>query len=292
MYAYENINCDLCGSCKLELWDKTFRNSYSRCINCGLIFTNPRISNVSKKEKVLYSEKYFSDKPELIDKLNNARQKTYQMEIKGLNKYTQKGKIFDVGCGTGRFLNFLGDEWEKFGCDISSYALDIASKKNIQTFYGEFENLDIEKGQFDVIYFRASLHHTYSPLKCLQKAYDLLKLNGVIAVSQTLNIDGLCGSLFRGHMRGIGSGTNYLFTRSTLTKYFQKSKFNVLHYYYPYFGTGYDSFSDWIDIFVKYFLYSFFKVNNRLSQEQHNDFRSPPFYKNFITIYAQKYKHT
>ena len=54
-------------------------------------------------------------------------------------KNSKPGKIIDVGCGLGWYLSTLNNSWQKYGTDISSFALNNASK------YCKTINGDIEK---------------------------------------------------------------------------------------------------------------------------------------------------
>ena len=52
-------------------------------------------------------------------------------QLKHVIKYLYKskpGKILDVGCGHGWLLSSLNFKWNKFGLDVSSFALKSASK--------------------------------------------------------------------------------------------------------------------------------------------------------------------
>ncbi len=287
---YETTCCDLCGSHDLKLWDRARSNSLSKCKQCGLVFTNPRISVAENKNYLLYSESYFKQKSRMTEKLITARSKSYQSEIKKLQIFVKCGRILDVGCGMGGFLASLGSNWEKHGCDISTYALNHAKTKGIITYHGEFEYLDFNDFMFDVIYFRASMHHAYSPIKCLEKAFKLLKPNGILAIIMSNNCSSVCGLLFRGHIKSYEQAHNYLFSKNSLKRYLLQSGYKILAINYPYFGTGYESLKDFILLPLIYAKYVNMKISGRLNQVETYDFSSPSFYGNYINIYAKNPK--
>jgi len=286
--VFEEIYCDLCGSDKNILWDIARSNKLSRCKNCGLVFTNPRIKNAKEKDQIIYSESYFQQKSRMTDEMLKARKKTYQFEIQSLMDFVKNGRILDVGCGMGVFLESFGKEWEKYGCDISSYALSIAQEKGVEVYQGEFEHLDLKKDFFDVVYFRASLHHTYSPKKCLKNAHKILKPNGLIAICMSNNCSGIAGRLFKGHVKSYEQGHNYLFSHSTLNRYLADCCFELLNVSYPYWGTGYESYRDFTDIVFLYAKYIFLRSFSKLNDPKYYDFSSPTFFGNYINIYAKK----
>ena len=282
------VACDLCGSSDLEEWDRARANTLTRCTNCGLVFTNPRVKDVKTKETVFYADTYFTRLTRMGEKLEAARRATYAREINDLEKYVPRGQILDVGCGTGIFLAFFGDHWQKFGCDVSGYGLSEAARRGVRTFHGEFEYLSFGDQKFDVIYFRASLHHAYSPARCLEKAWDLLRPGGLVAITMSNNCDGICGRLFRGHVRSYEQAHNYLFSRATLQAYLRKRDFVILGFDYPYFGTGYGSVMDFLVLPWTYFKFLALKTSRRLNQPDTWDFSSPPMYGNYINAYARK----
>ena len=61
-------------------------------------------------------------------------------QLKHVTRYLNKnkpGKILDVGCGHGWLLSSLNLRWNKFGLDVSSFALKSASKYS-KTFFQSF----------------------------------------------------------------------------------------------------------------------------------------------------------
>ncbi|MBF0244661.1 MAG: class I SAM-dependent methyltransferase [Planctomycetes bacterium] len=282
------VNCDLCGSSDLETWDHARANTLNRCRCCGLIFTNPRVGTPKEKDELFYAEHYFNRKPRMTPKMMAARRISYAREVKILEKLRAPGRILDVGCGTGEFLQALGPGWEKHGCDISTYAVEQAMKKGISAHLGEFERIDFGPKSFDVVYFRATLHHTFSPRASLARAAHVLPSGGVLAVVMSNNADGPCGRLFRGHVRSYEQAHNYLFTSTSLTCYLEQAGFDLIHTDIPYFGTGYVSWSDFITLLPRYATYLWLKAAGRLNTPATYGFCSPPFWGNYVSVYGVK----
>ncbi len=281
--------CDLCGSDRLAQWDSARSNTLSRCKSCGLVFTNPRIASSTDKDRALYTESYFQQASRMTEKLIEARRTSYRQEISALEFHTPGGRILDVGCGVGLFLEcFDNVKWKKFGCDVSSYGLDEAKKRGVITFHGEFEKLEFGPQPFDVIYFRASLHHAYRPKECIEKAFSLLRPGGTIAIAMSNNVNGLCGRLFKAHVKSYEQAHNYLFSKPCLKMYLERAGFKILESRYPYFGTGYSSAEDLASLVPTYLKYLFLRFTGRLNREGTYDFASPPFYGNYVNIYAKK----
>lgn len=285
---YETVLCDFCGSEDYEVWDYARSNTLVKCNKCELVFTNPRIAKSSVKDEVIYSKSYFQQKSRMTDKLKAARKISYRLEIEIIENLSTGGRILDVGCGMGFFLDCFSDRWEKNGCDVSSYALKEAENKGVRIYKGELEHLDFENDFFDVVYFRASLHHTYSPKLCLDKAMKILKPGGVVAICMSNNIDGLVGKIMKAHIRSYEQAHNYLFSTKILETYLVHAGFNIIKIYYPYFSTGYESIRDIPDLVVAYMKYLNLKWTSKLNISSNYDFASPAFYRNYVNIYARK----
>lgn len=282
------VDCDLCGSSNLETWDRARANTLSRCRCCGLIFTNPRVGTAKEKDELFYAEHYFNRKPRMTPKMMAARKKSYAREVEMLERLCSPGRILDVGCGTGEFLQALGPGWEKHGCDISTYAVDQANEKGIRAHLGEFEQIAYDAESFDVVYFRAALHHTFSPRASLARAVHVLVPGGLLAVVMSNNADGPCGKLFKGHVRSYEQAHNYLFTRASLARYLDQTGFDLMHTDIPYFGTGYESWRDFWALLPRYAAYQWLKVAGRLNTPANYSFASPPFWGNYASVYGVK----
>ncbi len=92
----EKVDCDQCGSNDLQRWDAARSNTLARCTKCSLVFTNPRISDIEQKDKIIYSKNYFQQRSRMTEKMIAARKKTYQSEIDALKRFEPRGKILDI----------------------------------------------------------------------------------------------------------------------------------------------------------------------------------------------------
>lgn len=73
------------------------------------------------------------------------------------------GKVLDVGCGTGRFLESLPPCYEPSGVDVSLGMLEIAREKGLDVVQAGGESLPFEDGSFDLVTTFAVLHHLIDP---------------------------------------------------------------------------------------------------------------------------------
>ena len=107
-----------------------------------------------------------------------------------LRKYIKtKGKVLDLGCGTGEFLvRFLKDDFDCTGVDISEIMLDISRDKTKEFENIEFYNEDIRdfkslnKADYIISNFdTVNYFSEYSDLeKFLYNSYENLNENGIL----------------------------------------------------------------------------------------------------------------
>src|SRR5262245_57585647 len=114
--------------------------------------SQPQLS-ARERQARRYNETYFStyyhDDPK--------RLLMYRAERQRIENLKQGGRILDVGCGLGLFLSeFSSDRWQRYGTDVSDYAIAAARSRGIQVNDAS-RAYDYPDETFDVITFRGSL---------------------------------------------------------------------------------------------------------------------------------------
>ena len=159
----------------------------AECLGCGFRFTNPR-----PKEKHIYkyyqSKSYISHnstKKGLINKVYHlVRSYQFYKKKKVIQKISniKKGKLLDIGCGTGDFLKYMDySGWGVDGVETDMGARCIAEEKIGQKIE---EKLDFvgNENKYDVISMWHVLEHVYNIEDYLKKVNKLLKKDGVLVV--------------------------------------------------------------------------------------------------------------
>jgi len=182
----------------------------------------------------LYENKYFYDR-----NYDNRRYIMYRQEFSRIAKkinLKDGGKILDVGCGIGSFLDLFDNKWDKYGVEVSEYATNICSKRNIKIS----NRVDSTPGKdFDLIIFRGTIQHLPEPLYDIKQCYSLLKDGGMIIFLATPNTNSpvykLCEDLPM-----IDARYNYLLFSDKILKLFLVNfGFKDISFYYPYRETPY-----------------------------------------------------
>ncbi len=182
---------------------------------------------------------------------DKKRLKSYELEKKFLNRYINfKGKICDVGCSTGEFLNYLQWQGETYGMEINKYAIKKAKKSGFKFN----KNILNKSNFFDVIIFRGTIQHIEQPFYYLRHAYKALKKGGYLFILQTPNIDSVHYRLFK-DLPALDKDANfYLPGYKNIVQICKIFKFNHCGTNFPYLNSGYENpFYDLVCFILKFF---------------------------------------
>ena len=139
--------------------------------NLGKYYDSPNYISHTDGNKSLFEKLYQAVKNiALKNKLNL---------INSLSE--NKGKILDIGAGTGDFLAFVKQNgWQTIGVEPSQKAKEIALKKEV-----EFANetSELENQSFDIITMWHVLEHVPDLEKQIHELKRLLKPNGTLIVA-------------------------------------------------------------------------------------------------------------
>ena len=121
------------------------------------------------------------------------RLKSYDLEKKFIleNIDNLKGRVLDIGCGSGFFLKTISWEGEINGIEINERAKEVAQKNG-----HKFEKDLDSKNYFDAIIFRGSLHLIPHPFTTIEKCFQALKPGGKLFVLASPNSDGIIHRIF------------------------------------------------------------------------------------------------
>jgi 2-polyprenyl-3-methyl-5-hydroxy-6-metoxy-1,4-benzoquinol methylase len=162
---------------------ETFDLYYDETLDMLITHPQPSLANLGKYYE---SEDYISH----TDNKRSLFEKLYHF-IKGIalkNKLnlinslqSSKGKILDIGAGTGEFLSVAkNDGWQTIGVEPSDRAKAIAKNKGVS--FAE-ETSELENHSFDVISMWHVLEHVPDLDKQIKELKRLLKPTGTLIIA-------------------------------------------------------------------------------------------------------------
>ncbi|MBU0636246.1 class I SAM-dependent methyltransferase [Candidatus Micrarchaeota archaeon] len=161
-----------------------------QCPSCGAVLVHPLPKT---SELVQYYGSQYHQKPSLFF---SFIQKNRQGRFSGL----KPGKLLDVGCGSGTFLEAMHQKgWLCNGTEFSDSAkrfLNPLQKKGIDIQYGQLLDLHFSQAPFDLITFWHVLEHLAEPQREIAFACKLLKKGGILFMAVP-NIDSISFSIWK-----------------------------------------------------------------------------------------------
>lgn len=165
-----------------------------------------------------YNRRYFEDR----DQLNLIIAES----IKIFMIDNHLGKVLDVGCGTGKLVQFLNDAgFSAVGCDLHEEAIKIAKQKSEKSTFvkASATKLPFKKNSFDLLTSISLVEHlTQKEIKMfLSEAYRIVRPNGYIFLV-TPNFNSPMRFLFGKKWFGYSDPTHITFlTPRSLGKFLQ-----------------------------------------------------------------------
>lgn len=187
---FEFVKCNNCGSdiaysfvigydyASIEHDGTSFE--FVECSNCGLIYQNPRptSTNIAK----YYPESYSPyNKKSYFGKILRG----FSYEKNCVLDYLQTGKLLDVGCASGYFLNIMQKSTmlDVTGVELSPIASQKARDEfGLNVITGDLLSVNFPDEQYDVVTMWNVLEHVYYPAQTICDVWRILKPGGYFIV--------------------------------------------------------------------------------------------------------------
>lgn len=218
--------CPLCGS-----GDSVERHAAPlpvRECSCGLAFLWPRPSEENLKE--IYTEDYYKswglegENDALPRRMKHLTFASRLRAVEALN--VAPGKVLDVGCATGYFLEVASERgWDVAGVELSAYSAGLAAVKfGERIFNGSLEQAAFHDGAFDLVTLSDLIEHVPHPLAFLHEVRRILKPGGLVMIV-TPDLGSLSERVMKGKWSHYKVEHLYYFSAATLTACLEKAGF-------------------------------------------------------------------
>jgi 2-polyprenyl-3-methyl-5-hydroxy-6-metoxy-1,4-benzoquinol methylase len=212
---FEDIVCKACGSSSApdeigRVYDHEYRSvdiefRVVQCGECGLVYLKPRPD--ARELDRIYPKSYYSyhlganspepgTPPSFVQRLFQQRNQKALSEKLALSGFkagtlTRPVRVLDVGCGVGVQLDMfkaLLPSAELHGVEIGELAVRKTRAKGHTAYHGRFEDIDLPKDYFDIVYSSHVIEHVEDPLGFLAKCHSVSSPEAIIII-ETPNTD-------------------------------------------------------------------------------------------------------
>jgi 2-polyprenyl-3-methyl-5-hydroxy-6-metoxy-1,4-benzoquinol methylase len=241
--SYVEVSCNLCGrsnyrikyqsskpaSLSLEkIHFQATTDQYGdfgqivQCLTCGLVYTNPRLESMdilalyAKSEDEEYSEE------------SSSRSINAHLSLNTLLQWVPGGRLLDVGCSTGYFLNAARVHYDVQGIEPSRQAARYARETlKLNVLEGGLDDAPVTPGSFNAVTMNDVIEHLTDPLAALKRIHELLAPNGIFYLV-TPNVGSLTARLLGRRWWGLRPAHIYYFSGPTLKAMLEKAGFEVV----------------------------------------------------------------
>lgn len=174
-------HCPICNASDFRIIHKKAQWHYLRCLNCGLVFLHPQPTT---QEVIKNYQNYLPNQLEEIEAWKMMMKPVFDKSadlIQSRSK-TDKGRLLDIGCGYGFFLQEMKCRgWKVEGIEISEIGRQYARDKwDINVYPQPLENLSLSENFFDVVTLFYVIEHVSDPLALIKEVKRILKPDGLI----------------------------------------------------------------------------------------------------------------
>ncbi|HLC92865.1 MAG TPA: class I SAM-dependent methyltransferase [archaeon] len=222
------MKCHICSAHDagffMKVRDFEFRDrevQLHKCAQCGIIFISP-IPSAKMMEKY-YSGQYYQKPSMIFSMISDLRKNLFSRE--------RPGRVLDVGCGAGTFLEGMKSlGWNCHGTEVSESSKEFTRRlasKGIEIKYCDLKKAGFKASSFDLITFWQVLEHVQDPTDIIRYSARLLKKDGVLFISVP-NIESAGFAVFSGNWFHLDVPRHiYHFSPASLSLLLGKNGFKV-----------------------------------------------------------------
>lgn len=151
-----------------------------KCLNCGMIFENPRY------DAQIIVEGYMASKEAEHDSQYPMRVNSFYRTLKKHAKYLPEfgAKVLDIGTAGGAFLDAAKQYgYDAYGMEPSADLVARGKARGLQIEQGTIESHSFSQASFDMVCLWDVIEHLPNPKLALAEARKLLKPNGILLIN-------------------------------------------------------------------------------------------------------------
>jgi len=186
--------CPVCGSSRSRICARIDGHALLLCAGCRFRWTPaPAPADLER----IYAASYYDggENPSVYHdgySADMARAQNHARILDGLEQRGSRGRLLDVGCAYGFFLDSARARgWDVRGVDLSAHAVSLArARLGPCVWHGTVEALPADAGPFDAVTMLDTLEHLPDPVAVLTAIHRHLRPGGFLFI-RTVDGDSL-----------------------------------------------------------------------------------------------------
>ena len=170
--------CNLCNGTEWETIEEVGSTRVVRC-SCGLVFVTPSTRRSSLEQA--YGDAYYRSWEDQA----SQREWIWARRMQRVEALAESpGRLLDVGCGTGVFLQVAQARgWKVTGTEFSPFAVEAATRHGFTVVQGELWEAGFPSNTFDVVTCWHVIEHTADPLRVAREILRVLQPGGWLVLA-------------------------------------------------------------------------------------------------------------
>ena len=234
----ENIHkCKLCGCTNHDPLYKAedhFTQKWFqlvRCIDCTLIFTNPRPSIIELSN--FYPPSYYGNSGKRFHPTIEEFIKFFRKRLANKidSQFAHPGRILEIGSGRGTLLLYMAQKgWKAMGTEYSeNLAKSVEDSMGVRVYpTPELKDCGFPDDHFDVVLCYHVLEHLPDPISTVKEIHRIMQPQGLL-ITTVPNIGGFTARLTENRWFGIDVPRHlFHFTPKTLERALTQNGFKII----------------------------------------------------------------
>ncbi len=193
-----------------------------KCRACGLV-----CRDFQESQQELLSA-YADMKDDTYMEEQDCRSINAHLSLRVIKKHKTQGRLLEVGCAVGFFLNAARTHFDVYGVEPSLWAAQFAKEKlKLDVGIGDIQDASFANEFFDVACLVDVIEHLPDPKGAIARIHQFLKPNGLLYLV-TPDIRSLAARALGRRWWGLRPAHLYYFSYHTLKKMLEENGFTVV----------------------------------------------------------------
>ena len=241
-------DCPVCESAESAFFANNGYLDYVQCRDCTLVYMNPTPDLAAVQQGFQGEDQLLMDYFKIIAQFRTAPSTgkpnpLLDNKLKDIYRHKSHGKLLDIGCSVGDFLEKAQHYYDVEGLEINPVTASIA-EQNFRVHKDYLHNLiagDFTQfsKQYDIVSMHQILYGLPDPVGILKDIHTILKEDGLLYIN-TPNADSYAMELYRDKSCHLyGYTTLNVFNERALSMMAERTGFEILSYR-----------TEWLDIYL------------------------------------------